>query len=545
MQCELKLVSSLDKIFFDKFDALDTCESGSMLANEVYSFQLAVWGTGEPYPVQKCRLEIDSPLEEYIRVYQVGYVPSTVPALEPWDDDYITKTPGVLFPDPLFPVKDGKVDLFVGQARSLWFAVEPNGEKAGTFPITLRIFDEKDNLAGEACFTLDIIDAVLPELDIYNTSWFHGDCLAVLHGTEVQSETWWHIVEQYVRNYAAFGHNTILTPIFTPPLDTAVGGERPTNQLIEVTKDGDVYTFSFTPLKRWLQLCRDCGIKHYEISHLYTQWGAAHAPKVMATVDGEYHRLFGWETDALSSEYIAFLHALLPALIDFLKQAGVWENCLFHVSDEPNAEHETQYRRAKETLLKHLDTDKLIDALSDYRFFETGIVTRPVVSTDHLHTFLDHGVKGVWAYYCTGQGKDVANRFMAMPSYRNRVLGQQLYKYDIAGFLQWGYNFWFEAFSKGVVDPYRETSAGGRFQSGDAFVVYPMQHGEVINSLRLYVFREAMQDLRALKLLESLSDRETVMALLDGIDGFGNYPRNNAYFLKLRQTVNQRIQEQV
>ncbi len=44
------------------------------------------------------------------------------------------------------------------------------------------------------------------------------------------------------------GINMILTPLFTPPLDTKVGGERPTVQLVDVNMDGDKYTFNFDNL---------------------------------------------------------------------------------------------------------------------------------------------------------------------------------------------------------------------------------------------------------------------------------------------------------
>ncbi len=151
-------------------------------------------------------------------------------------------------------------------------------------------------------------------------------------------------------------------------------------------------------------------------------------------------------------------------------------------------------------------------------------------------------MKDMWAYYCMGQSRDVANRFMAMPSYRNRILGYQLYKYDIRGFLHWGFNFWFTQNSVSTLNPYLDTTAGGGFPSGDAFLVYPLDaDGEVVCSLRLYVFNEAMQDLRALKLLESLTDKETVLEFLEEVKGFDVYPRNSQYIICLRERVNEKI----
>ena len=95
-----------------------------------------------------------------------------------------------------------------------------------------------------------------------------------------------------------------------------------------------------------------------------------------------------------------------------------------------------------------------------------------------------------------------------------------------------------------MIDPYKDTSADMAVPAGDAFSVYPLDEaGEVVCSLRLYVFHDGLQDLRALKLLESLAGREAVDALLQDLDGFTKYPRNSTYCLNLRETVNQMIKE--
>ena len=61
-----------------------------------------------------------------------------------------------------------------------------------------------------------------------------------------------------------------LTLVFTPPLDTYVGGERPTVQLVDVIVENGKYSFNFDKLKRWVDLCSKSGIKYFEISHLFT-----------------------------------------------------------------------------------------------------------------------------------------------------------------------------------------------------------------------------------------------------------------------------------
>ena len=53
-----------------------------------------------------------------------------------------------------------------------------------------------------------------------------------------------------LRNAVDHGINMLLTPLFTPPLATRVGGERPTVQLVEVRGSKERYSFDFKRLDR-------------------------------------------------------------------------------------------------------------------------------------------------------------------------------------------------------------------------------------------------------------------------------------------------------
>lgn len=54
-----------------------------------------------------------------------------------------------------------------------------------------------------------------------------------------------------------------------------------------------------------------------------------------------------------------------------------------------------------------------------------------------------------------------------------------------------------------------------------------------------------MQDLRALKLLENLTDRETVLELISEVEDFTAFPKSNQYLVDLREHVNQKIQSMI
>lgn len=90
-----------------------------------------------------------------------------------------------------------------------------------------------------------------------------------------------------------------------------------------------------------------------------------------------------------------------------------------------------------------------------------------------------------------GQGYKVSNRFITMPGWRTRILGVQLYKYCMEGFLHWGSNFYNTQYSLRPVAPYRENDADDAFPAGDAFIVYPGENGEVVESMRLPLIEDA------------------------------------------------------
>ena len=72
---------------------------------------------------------------------------------------------------------------------------------------------------------------------------------------------------------------------------------------------------------------------------------------------------------------------------------------------------------------------------------------------------------------------------------------------DIEGFLHWGYNFYYNLFSRRKINPYITTSADKAYPSGDPFSVYPIQNG-VVPSLRAIVFKEALNDIEICCTLE-------------------------------------------
>ena len=136
-----------------------------------------------------------------------------------------------------------------------------------------------------------------------------------------------------------------------------------------------------------------------------------------------------------------------------------------------------------------------------------------------------------------------------MPSWRNRSIGMQMYKYNIVGFLQWGFNFYNNQFSVDEIEPYTDLSGEHWVPAGDTFSVYPGLHGKAVDSIRIVVFSHALQDMRAMKLCESLYSHDEVVAEIEKIMGeelrFDVCAKTEETMLAVRERINEMIKAKV
>ena len=240
---EMKPLSSLEKVFPDETPVYRMeCQMLSGLWGETVSFQVAY--TGDFVMRERLDVRVVSELAEHVHVRTVEMVPVGRATNGIVDDNYLKTTSG-LYPDLLKDLKDGKVIVYSRQWRSLWVDVDITNEiPAGEYEIELQLIKEGEVVCS-AKQKVTVIGTELPKLDIMHTEWMHADCLADYYHVEVFSEEHWKLLENYFQEYVKRDCNMMLTPLFTSPLDTAIGLERTTCQLIDVeVKDGE-YVFGF------------------------------------------------------------------------------------------------------------------------------------------------------------------------------------------------------------------------------------------------------------------------------------------------------------
>lgn len=542
---KMRTVSSLEKCFWDQpIEEIPEKRRFYMFQNERLSFQV-VYRTEHPIDriERHCPITLSGALAPYATVRAVGNILNMYPANNvPYEGELLRTEPGA-YPDLLRPLPYGHaVSLPNGQTLALWVDIElPEGFSAGCYDFSLSI-SSRSAVLGRVDCEITVAGASLPKQKLIHTEWFYTDCIANYYHEKPFSESHWRHIEAFMKTAVRNGINMILTPVFTPELDTRVNGERLTTQLVDITLDEDgTYRFGFDKLGRFIDLALKLGVAYFEIPHFFTQWGAKAAPKIVVKVKGRRKKLFGWHTPSTSPEYADFLSQFLPSLVGYFKSRGVDRRCYYHVSDEPSASALEHYAACKNLIAPYLTGYPIIDAMSNLEFYQKGVLEKPVPNTRSAMQFIEAGVEDLWVYHCGSGYKGVSDRSLAMPTRRTRAIGVQWYRYRIAGFLHWGYNFYNTWLSIAPLDPYQSPEGAYFNPTGDAFLVYPGTDGTAWESIRLNALREAVDDMRALTLYEERFGREAAEALLMEDAGgeltFLRYPTRDDYYIGLREKI--------
>lgn len=440
-------------------------------------------------------------------------------------------------PDPLYDRQLTRIAT--GETASFWVSfLVPAGAEPGIveLPVTLSV-DGRDQAPLRA--RVRIWDATVPPRQgLRVTNWFYADALLDWYRLEAFEPEFWKLLKPYVEDISAHGQDTLYVPMLTPPLD---GVKRPT-QLLSLKKTGSAkgrkYRFDWRDVKRYVDLAKRAGIRHFEWTHLFTQWGVKNAIRVYEGQGRDEKLLWKPATDATSPIYRVFLSELLPELERFLQVEKIDSRSFFHLSDEPHGEeHAANYRKARAMLAQVAPWMKVIDALSELRQGPEALTDMPVPSISVTKSFVDAGVP-CWTYFCCGPRGRYLNRLLDTPLAKIRMSGWLFRRFGVLGFLHWGYNYWYESQTRTLIDPYCESS-GLRWPGwayGDTFQVYPGAEGPV-DSIRWEVFSASLGDYALLEAAGIQPDDP----LLSDIQDFDRFPKAEAWWADARRSALARL----
>lgn len=469
-----------------------------------------------------------------IRVRRVGYIPvrhlNTHPApIPPEDIEGADQIPGYV-PDPLF--EEQTILLPGSETHAFWISVRPGpNAKPGPGNITIQATpDSGRSHKLQAEVTLHPI-TLQPRRDFRITHWFYADSISDWYKVAPFSEEFWPLCEKFIHNYADHGLDTIYVPVFTPSLD---GVKRPT-QLLKVTKAGkDRYSFDWSDVKRWIDMCRKHNITHFEWAHPFTQWGVKFAIRIYEQQGADEVLLWPPETPATSDTYRNFLQQYLPELRQFLQQEGILERSFFHVSDEPHNEDDKKNYKAARAMLKELAPwMKTMDALTDIEYGRERLTDMPVPSIRTALQFVNENIP-CWCYYCCGPRGRYLNRLLDTPLAKIYMHGFLFYRWPFQGFLHWGFNYWYRSQTRALIDVFhiQDGEKWPGWAYGDTTQVYPGPDGP-LDSIRWEVFSESLQDYQLLQTLNVPRDSD----LLKKLHSFEDFPKTSRWRNQTRKQL--------
>lgn len=367
--------------------------------------------------------------------------------LKPLENYQLTatsETMGVYF--SIFIESDGD-----SQRQELAFYLKGDDEKNVIIPVTLTVYDV----------------AIANEKNLAISNWYRLDNIAAQHHVEMFSEEHWRLIEKYADLMA----RTRQTHFWIP------------NEIREISRGADgKFNFDFTRTKRLIDLFLSKGFTHIEGNLIYRR---NHFSDTTFVVD-----ILDETVPALSEKAYEFVSQYLTAWRAFLAENGWLDKLCQHVGDEPTDACKEEYRMLSGIVRKFLPGVPLMEAVETFDLDGAVDIWIPKNNYFDEHRDKFERIRGngemLWFYTCCYPGGKYLNRLWDMPLIRTRLLHWGNYRYDLRGYLHWGFN-WCDLDK----DPFNQTDI--LFPPGDTHISYPAG-AEVWGSMRLEAMRAGVED---------------------------------------------------
>ncbi|MBX2922520.1 MAG: DUF4091 domain-containing protein [Chitinophagaceae bacterium] len=483
------LTDPLEKVFPETFIPVETFKEIDVAKGEVAGTQLVLRSVQNKDEV-KLAVEVPGLPDAIVSYAPVGYVRAGREYSQQAFDRLVSNSG--FYADPIL---DGHpIRLQSGQTQACYISVTiPQQAKAGTYPVNISINTGNEILKKSFLIHVHNVKLEKQRLKIANWYTFEAKELRLMNNgkaVELYSELYWKLLKVLAEKMAAYGSNVALAS----PLELAI-----------YQKKGDQYTFDFSRFDKTVEIFKNAGVS--------------------AMLEGAW---IGWHSTDWTSNYIVlvpepgrdtttflrlpiqdmraknFYAQFFRALVPHLKKKGWWNTYYQHIADEPIEQNRQSYIDIA-TYVKSLVPDiRIADACHNTDLAETLDLWVPQLDLlNKDYDFYQERKKAgneVWFYTCLWPRGNYANRFIDLPLIKTRLLHWINYKYDIDGYLHWGFNWWTD-------DPFAETTfinspTGNLLPAGDSWIVYPGDH-KLYSSIRLEAMRDGINDYTLLKMLEA------------------------------------------
>ncbi len=441
------------------------------------------------------------------------------------------------YPDPII-TRESMV-LAASQTQPIWVTIAvPAGTPEGTYNGMAEL---TGNIEGKRFTTekevkLKVYPVTIDETSLWVTNWYSTSDynLELIFGEKDIprfSEKYWAFIRLLASKMAEYRQNVALIS----PL-----------RLSEYTLDREGnYEIDFSHFDRTVEIFREEGVLgRIEGGHIGTRKGGwisdfvVFAPVIEE--DTTYLKKFDISNDTARTFYRSFI----PALVQHLKEKG-WDRIYMqHLMDEPIPENIDTYIEIARFIKKLAPDMKIVEACHSKDLDNTVDVWVPQL--DYMHQdyefYEERTEKGdeIWFYTCLNPKGEYANRFIELPLIKTRILHWINYRYQIPGYLHWGFNFWRK-------DPFFESTSiqlesGTILPGGDAWIVYPGD-STLYSSIRLEAMRDGIVDYELLKMLGNKYPDEAAEIARQVVYRFDYYDTNVEDFRAKRRLILEKLSE--
>jgi len=429
------------------------------------------------------------------------------------------------------------IDLRANRTQSVWITVRvPADATPGRYEGRVKLRAEGLVIA-EPALRLTVTGASVPtERSLKVTNWLSFDDLQLRPFFKADRFTpdWWTFVENVARVMGEHRQNVIITPL---------------NLLVSGEAAGDRIRFDFSNFDRWVEVFRNKGgFTFIEGSWVLNREHESYDGRLVVPV-------YLLENGKISLESLypedprvePALSSFLTALNQHLEQKGWKSFYLQHLLDEPHGTEPAYYARFAGVVRRCLPGVPTIDAIDipdsqgvPQEILQNSDIWVPQLgrfdqSVDMLQQRIRSG-KEVWFYTCLVPTGRYMNRLMDFPLVKARLLHWLNFRFNLAGFLHWGGNYWTPEPVKATQPVINQNQT--LLPSGDAFIVYPdRERTSILSSIRLEAMLEGIEDYELLKVLAKRDPQQADALARQAVSTFTEYVRDVAAFRKIQRSL--------
>ena len=292
------------------------------------------------------------------------------------------------------------------------------------------------------------------------------------------------------------------------------------------------WVFSYTGLERYVDLfIREGGLKRIETQDVAGRIGTTNELGVFL------YSHPSWQFVSLNDQRAKnWLTDFINSLTDFLDSKGWSDMLVLKIADEPPGGSGQSYRDIADFIKGINPNIKIIGSLLGEEYVNRNDIwyVGPHAFAGNQPFFQQRLAAGEEVWYCSYNNPlgDWTNRFVHIPTLRNRYMFWFIYRYKMTGYLHWAYNTRWNRFPAGNMIDYFPN----RDPPGDEYLTYP-GFGKVYESIRSKAQRDGIADYELLKLLEKTNSSKAQELATRLIIDFSEYDLNINNFRQARREL--------